>query len=213
MMCLQQAIICAWQGMFGLQTLAWFLKQPLQNFSLLQSNQSIKALCRMLHHSSPADARMAPPGLHAVCDILQGKLSPPPSNFLSLAGFLSPAELALLVEALRGSRAEVGLRLRSCALGDIGATALATALRDSSITSLELPGMATQLPLHMVHISFLRMEVLTSPGRCRQRNCLGRRASTGGADGVQLQADFPGSQRCRPHHTSLSLTKPVYVAR
>ena len=88
---------------------------------------------------------MAPPGLRAVCDILQGKLSPPPSNFVSLTGFLLPAELVLLVEALKGSRAEVGLRLRSCALGDIGALALATALRDSSITSLELPGVASYL--------------------------------------------------------------------
>ena len=85
---------------------------------------------------------MAPPGLQAVCDILRGKLAAPPSNFLSITGFLSPAELALLFEALRGSRVEVGLRLRSCALGDVGAAAIATALRDSSITSLELPGEA-----------------------------------------------------------------------
>ena len=88
---------------------------------------------------------MAPPGLQAVCDILQGKLSPPPSNFLSLGGFLTPAELALLVEALKGSRAEVGLRLRSCALGDVGAAAIAKALQNSCVTSLELPGEA--LPL------------------------------------------------------------------
>ena len=85
---------------------------------------------------------MASAGLQAVCDVLQGKLSPPPSSFLSLAGFLSPTELALLVGALKGSRAVVGLRLRSCALGDVGAAAIAAALRDSSITILELPGEA-----------------------------------------------------------------------
>ena len=127
---------------------------------------------------------MAPPGLHAVCDILQGKLSPPPSNFVSLAGFLSPAELALLVEALKGSRAEVGLRLRSCALGDIGAAALATALRESSITSLELPGVASYLCRWCIYGSYEK-DALTSLEWCRQRNCLGRRTSTGCADGVQ----------------------------
>ena len=98
-----------------------------------------------VHHSIGAGARMAPPGLQAVCDILRGRLAVPPSNFLSITGFLSPAELAQLVEALRGSRAEVGLRLRSCALGDVGAAAIATALRDSSVTSLELPGEASYL--------------------------------------------------------------------
>lgn len=143
-----------------------------------------RALHRKLQHSSPADATMAPPGLQAVCDILRGKLAAPPSNFLSITGFLSPAEVALLVEALRGSRAEVGLRLRSCALGDVGAAAVATALRDSCITSLELPGVASYLCSWYIK-GFYGKDVLTSLGWCRQRNCLFRRTSTGCADGVQ----------------------------
>jgi len=50
-------------------------------------------------------------GLQAICAVLRGEQSPPASSFLSHAGFITPGELAELVDALAGSHAAVGLRL------------------------------------------------------------------------------------------------------
>ncbi len=80
-------------------------------------------------------------GLQAICAVLRGEQSPPRSSFLSHTGFITPGELAELVDALAGSDTPVGLRLKACQLGDAGAAAIADALcaPTSSLTSLELP--------------------------------------------------------------------------
>jgi len=136
-------------------------------------------------------------GLQAICAVLRGEQSPPASSFLSHAGFITPGELAELVDALAGSHAAVGLRLKACQLGDAGAAAIADALcaPTSSLTSLELPS-APQLEAAYPLCTFKRKHCsLRDVQTCRQRDQRQRCPRPGCADGVQRVADLLGPER------------------
>lgn len=142
---------------------------------------------------------MAAPGLQTICAVLRGEQSPPSSNFLSHTGFISPGELALLTDALGGSRATIGLRLKACQLGDSGAAAIAAALSNSSssLTSLELP-CAFQNKKYGNCSDKLNCEAYNAPGRVirRQRDQSSWRACASSAYGVKHHADVLRPERC-----------------